>query len=341
MRRCLILILIISACVLVHGIASPAAPFYEGRTIRLLVGVAAGGGYDAYARVIARHMGKYISGNPTIIVDNMTGAGGLILANYLYKVAKPDGLTIGHFNGGFFFGQAIGQQGIEFEAQKFVFIGAPAKEDTVCFFTKLSAITSMEKWAAAKPPPKMGGDSPGAFAPDGVIRVLEYALGLPVQLVSGYKGQAPIRMAIESGELHGSARNWYAMRSSMGRALTAGDLVVVLQNVPKPFPDLPNVPTAISLAKTEEARQLIEVYIHSNSVFARPFALPPGVPSDRVMLLRNAFSETLRDKDLIAEIEKMRLEIDAITAEELEKTVARIFKIDTPLLNKLKQIVFK
>src|SRR5213593_4563592 len=127
----------------VDGDLARAQSFYEGKTLRIIVGLAAGGGFDAYARVIARHMGKHIPGSPTIIVENMTGAGSLISANHLYRVAKPDGLTVAHFLGSLIFGQVLGQPGIEFDARKFEFIGAALKEDAVCALTQASSVTSI------------------------------------------------------------------------------------------------------------------------------------------------------------------------------------------------------
>jgi tripartite-type tricarboxylate transporter receptor subunit TctC len=318
-----------------------AAPFYEGKTIRIIVGYSAGGGYDAYARVLSRHMGKHIPGNPTMIVENMTGAGSLISANYLYKMAKPDGLAIGHFNGGLFFNQVLEQPGIEFDARKFEFMGAATTEDCAIAFFKASGITSMDKWMGSKTPVKMGGVGPGAYAPDNVIRILKASLGLPIQLVSGYKGTADIRLAVESGELAGTTWGWDSMRVTWRKALEAGDAVVVLQAVPKPLPDLPKVPLAISFAKTDEARQLIEVGIHSPGAFARPFIMPPGTPKERVDALRQAFQETLKDKEFLAEMEKAKLGLNPIPGNELERIVAGIFKIEPTLTAKMKEILFK
>jgi len=325
----------------ISSVAMAAAPFYEGKTIRIVVGYSAGGGYDTYARVLSRHMGRHIPGNPGFIVENMTGAGSLISANHTYKVAKPDGLTLGHFNGGLFFNQVLGQPGIEFDARKFEFIGAAVKEEVAFAFTKASGITSVEKWMASKTPVKMGGVSPGAFAPDNVIRIVKTVLGLPIQLVSGYKGTADIRLACESGELAGTSWGWDSMRATWRKGLETGDVVVVLQGVPRPFSDLPNVPLAIGLAKTEEARMLIDMGIHSPSVFARPFVLPPGTPKERVQILRTALMETLKDKEFLAETEKAKLDLGPVTGDDLEKAVGGIFRLDASLQAKLNTILFK
>ena len=183
--------------------AAAADDFYRGKSVRIVVGFSAGGGFDTYARALARHLGRNIPGNPGVVVENMTGAGSLIAANHVFKVAKPDGLTIGHFIGGLFLGQVLGQPGIEFDARKFEFIGAPVSDHVVCAMTKASGITSIDKWMAAKTPLKMGGIAPGTSTPDNATRILKAALGLPIQLVSGYKGTADIRLAAEGGEVAG------------------------------------------------------------------------------------------------------------------------------------------
>jgi tripartite-type tricarboxylate transporter receptor subunit TctC len=319
--------------------AAEAQSFYEGKTIRIIVGLAPGGGFDTYARLIARHMGKQIPGSPTIIVENMPGAGSLISANHIYKVAKPDGLTVAKFNGSLMLGQVLGQPGVEFDARKFEFVGAAVKEDVACALTKASGITSVEKWVGSPTPIKLGGVAPGA-SPDNTARILKAALGLPIHLVSGYKGTAEIRLAAESGELAGGCWSWESMRSTWRNALQAGDAVPVLQVTARSFPDLQNVPLAISLAKTDEARRLIQIGVQNSSAFARPFVLPPGTPKERVQVLRKAFQDTLKDAAFLAEAEKAKLTMDPVTGEELEKMVAEIFALDADLLAKLKTILY-
>ncbi|PYN14649.1 MAG: hypothetical protein DME05_14630 [Candidatus Rokuibacteriota bacterium] len=323
------------------GIADAhAQSIFEGKTVRIIVGLAPGGGFDSYARVIARHMGRHIPGTPTIVVENMTGAGSLISANHVYRVAKPDGLTIGHFNGGLFLGQVLGQPGIEFDARKFELIGAAIKEDSVCALSKASGITSVEKWMASKTPVKLGGVAPGG-SPDNNARVLKAALGLPIQLVSGYKGTAEIRLAVASGELAGGCWSWESMRSTWRGALDTGEVVAVLQTSYRSFPDLASVPLALSLAKTEEAKRLIRAGIQNPSAFARPFALPPSTPKDRVQVLRKAFQETLKDPTFVAEMDKAKLTLEPATAEELERLVAEVFALDQTLIAKLKDVLYK
>ncbi|MDP2647311.1 MAG: hypothetical protein Q8P24_20450 [Desulfobacterales bacterium] len=317
-----------------------AAPYYDGKTIRIIVGASAGGGWDTYARLISRYFGKHIPGKPTVIVENMIGAASLACVNYVSKIAKPDGLTIGVFNGGLFFSEAMGQPGIEFDARKLVYLGAPIRDDSVTAFSKKSGITSMEKLMSAKTPVKMGGVGRGANV-DNNIRVLKEALGLPIQLIAPYGGTADIRLAVESGELAGASWQWSSMRATWRKALQSGDVVVVLQGVPKPLPDLPKVPLAISYAKTDEARQLIEVGIHNSGIFSRPYVLPPATPKEQAQILTKAFADTLKDKELLAEAKKMRLDFEPVSAPDLEQAVASIRKLDPVMMAKLKDILYK
>ena len=177
---------IIAWMVCVPGISAAQSDFYEGKTIRIIVGFSPGGGYDALARMLSRHMPKYIPGRPTIIVENMTGAGSLLAANHIFKVAKPDGLTFGHFSGGFAYSQVMGQPGIEFDVRKFVFVGAVARDESAIALTKASGITSMDRWFTAKTPVKLGTTGPGAFGTDNVIKVIKAALNFPIHIISPY-----------------------------------------------------------------------------------------------------------------------------------------------------------
>ena len=320
--------------------AATADDFYKGKTIRIVVGFSAGGGFDTYARAIARHMGKHIPGEPAIVVENMTGAGSLIAANHVYKVAKPDGLTIGHFIGGLFLGQVLGQKGIEFDARKFEFIGAPITDHVVCALTKASGITSVEKWMASKTPVKMGGIAPGTSTPDNATRIFKVALGLPIQLVTGYKGTAEVRLAAESGEIAGGCWGWDSVKVTWRKALETGDAVVVLQANRKNHPDLQQIPQAIKLAKTEEGRRMIDVGIHGDSDIVRTYTLPPGTPKDRVQVLRKAFEDTLKDPEFLADAKKSNLTVDPVSVDEIQKDIAGLFKLDPGLTNKLKELLY-
>ena len=312
--------------------------FYNGKTVRIIVGASAGGGYDTYSRAIARHIGKHIPGNPTFLVENMPGAGFLISANHMFRVAKPDGLTIGHFIGGLFLQQLLGKPGIEFDARKFEYIGVPAQDNYVFGLSKSTGITSMDQWLASKTVVKLGGVGAGS-ATDDIPKVLMAAIGLPAQVVSGYKGTADVKLAFNSGEVQGVCNAWESFRATWRKELDAGEVVIVLQNTPKPHPELAKIPLAINYAKTEEGQKLIRALVHSVGPAARPYVLPPGTPKDRVEILRNAFLATMRDPEFLADATKAKLDINPSGGAELEKNVRDVFNLDAALLPRAKEIL--
>lgn len=313
-------------------------PFFKGKTIRLIVGLAPGGGYDLYSRVIARHMGKHIPGNPTIVVENMTGAGSVIAANYIYKAAKPDGLIIGHVLGGLFLQQLLGNPGIDFDGRKFEYIGVPAQDNFMIGLSKATGITSFEKWMASKKPVKLGGVSPGG-ATDDVPKVLAATLGLPIQVVTGYKGTGPIRLAFDSGEVDGVCNAWESFKATWPRQVESGEVVIILQATVKAHPELPNVPVAFDFAKTEEARKLIQVVTRVHGPSTRPYLLPPGTPKERVEILRKAYMDTMKDPEFLAEAKKAKLDINPDDGAGLERNVREIFNLEHSLVAKLKDIL--
>jgi len=314
-------------------------PFYKGKTIRIIVGASAGGGYDTYSRTIARHMGKHIPGNPTIIVENMPGAGFLISANYMYKVAKPDGLTIGHFIGGLFLQQFLAlRPGIEFDSRNFELIGVPTQDNYMLGLSKATGVTSMEQWLASKTTLKLGGVGPGS-ATDDIPKVLMATIGLPAQIVSGYKGTADVRLAFHSGEVQGVCNAWESFKATWRKEVDAGELIIVAQNIPKPHPDLPKVPVVISFAKTEEARKLIRAVVHTVGPTARPYVLPPHTPKDRVGILRKAFMDTMKDPEFLSETQKAKLDINPLDGAELEQNVREVFNLDPALVPKVREIL--
>lgn len=339
-RRIRFFIVAVTGLVLLAGTAHATThEFYKGKTIRIVVGFPAGGGFDTYARAIGRHIGRHIPGNPTPIVENMPGAGSMIGANHLFKVAKPDGLTMGHFHGGLFLQQVLGRPGIEFDATRFEFIGVPVTDKVACALTKASGITTMEKWMAAKTPVKLGATAPGTAGYD-ASKILEAVLQLPIHLVSGYKGTADIRLAAEAGELAGGCWGWDSIRATWTKALETGDAVVVLQIVPKRLSELRATPAAIEFAKTDEAKRIIEVGLHDQGAIARPFVFPPATPKERVSLLRKAFMDTMKDSEFLADAKKSKLELDVVAGEEVEKLVSgRLFKLEPAMVSKLKEIL--
>jgi tripartite-type tricarboxylate transporter receptor subunit TctC len=312
--------------------------FYKGKTVRMVVAFSPGGGFDTYSRAIGRHLGKHIPGNPAVVVENMTGAGGIIQANFMYQSANPDGLIVGSNIGGLILQQIMAAKGIQFDGRRFEYIGAPAVDHPVCALTKASGITSMEKWLAAKEPVKLGGVGPGGTASD-VARTLKSALKLPIQVIDGYKGTSDIRLAAESGELAGGCWAWESIKTTWRKGIESGEVSVVVQTMPKKHPELSNVPLAIDYAKTDDAKRLLKHAIHDTATITRLYFMPPGTPKDRVATVRQAFLDTYKDPAFLAEAKKARLDLEAVTGQEMEQIVAGLFKMEPKQTARLKEVL--
>jgi tripartite-type tricarboxylate transporter receptor subunit TctC len=339
MRRAFVLAILLYVLTATAAFAASGDEFFKSKVIRIVVGFSAGGGFDTFARTVSRYMGKYVPGNPTVIVENMTGAGSLIAANHIYKVAKPDGLTIGAFNGNQILAQLVGGQGIEFDARKMQWIGAPGYNHDLCLLSQKTGIASAEQWLASKTVFKLAGSAPGSTTDD-VAKVLKEAIGLPMRLISGYKGTADMRVAVESGEVDGLCGfSWVSVRTTWRKAIESNLVSILLQSAPKAHPDLPKVPLTLGFAKTPEARQLIEAGVHQPSAMTYGYSLPPGTPKDRVQVLRGAFLQTVKDPDFLADAGKANLEIAPASGEEIEKAIHSLFKTPPTVVAKLKEIL--
>jgi tripartite-type tricarboxylate transporter receptor subunit TctC len=330
------------ACVVVIAVCARTASsqeFYKNKTVRIVVGFSPGGGMDIYARAIGRHLGRNIPGNPSVIVENMPGAGSLIAANYLYNQAKPDGLTIGSWIGGLVLQQVIGQQkGIEFDSRKFEWIGLPAGDSSSCAVTKTNGVTNTDQWFAAKSPVKIGAMAPGSVTSD-IPKILKAALNLPIQVVEGYKGTAEIRLAADSGEVDGGCWGWETMKLMWQKGIESGNTKVLIQMLPKKHPDLPDVPNALDLAKTEDARQLLKVGIIDPATMVRALSLPPATPKDKVKILRDAFMATMKDPKFVAEAKTAQLDLNPMPGQEVEKIVQGFFTLQPSTVAKLRDVV--
>ena len=310
---------------------------YRDKTLRFVVGYSPGGGFDIYTRAIARHIGRHIPGNPTVIVNNQPGAGGLIAANSVYKTAKPDGLTIGNFIGSLVIDQALGVQGIEFDARKFEWIGVPMQESNACVLTKARGIAGYDAWKSSPTPVKLGATALGDPTYN-IPLILKEVLGLPVQVVGGYKGIQGILVAAESGEVSGACWQWESIKTTWRKALDAGEVAVVIQINARPHPELANVPNALSLAKGEADRKLLQAGILDPATMTRLYAFPPQTPKEHVATLRRAFLETLKDPAFLEEAKKLNIEVNPMPGDELARLVTTVFELPAETVTALKAL---
>jgi tripartite-type tricarboxylate transporter receptor subunit TctC len=247
-------------------------------------------------------------------------------------------LTFGIFNGYLILSQVLDPKGFEFDMRRFEWLGVPIQDNVACVLRKEAGIASVDQWRAAKTPVKMGGLGPGNSTSD-VVRVIRATLNLPIQLVEGYKGTADVRLAADGGELQGACWAWESIKVTWRKGLESGDVLPVLQVASKKHPDLPNVPHALDLAKSEEDRQIIRAGAMAPGAITRVYVTTPGTPRDRVQILRKAFAATLKDPDFVGEAKKVQLEVNPLTGEEVGKIAEGMFSLDQGIISKLAAIL--
>lgn len=324
-RNILYLITLLIGLIMVVGGSTNASAedFYKGKTIRFVVGYAPGGGYDTYTRAAVRFIGKYIPGNPTPIVQNRTGAGSLIAANYTYKRARPDGLTVGIFNSGLILQQVLGSRGIRFQGDKFGWIGAPVKGLPACYVMGFTGLKTLDDVIKSGRPIKMGATRAGSTTDD-LPRILNKTMGTRFDVISGYRGSGPIRIAMQKHEVDGICFGWESARVTARSMLDAeGDdkMIPILIQGKSNDPEVRDIPQITERIKGKENLATFTAWARQYD-FMRPLSLPPGTPKDRLNILRKAYKATLQDPEFLAQAKKSKLIINYVSGEQIEKYVA-------------------
>ncbi|MFQ5542004.1 MAG: Bug family tripartite tricarboxylate transporter substrate binding protein [Candidatus Binatia bacterium] len=304
-----------------------AGDFYKGKTIRFVVGYSPGGGYDTYTRFVARHIGKYIPGSPTPIVQNMTGAGSLIAANYLNNRARPDGLTVGVWNSAHVLSKALGDRSIRFDPKKTKWIGTPSVGLPTCSMMAFTGLTTLKDVMKSGKRIKMGATRGGTL--NAVPKILNKTLGTKFDVISGYRGTATIRVALQKRELDGACWGWESQRVTARSMLDAkGDdkFIPILTHGSSQDPELQGLPRLTEVIKGKENLALVNTWLQQYN-FQRPFSLPPGTPQERVNILRKAFKAAVEDPELLAEAKKSKLLIDYVSGKQVVKYVDQILAI--------------
>jgi tripartite-type tricarboxylate transporter receptor subunit TctC len=317
------LALLAAAITLNPAAAESVAEFYAGKTFTIVVGSDVGGGYDTNARLLSRHIGKFIPGNPTVIVQNRPGAGSITAANYIYNTAPKDGTVIGMVQRGIPLFKLTGQPGVQYDPEKYTWIGNMSSETGVVMVWHTSPISKTEELFTTEL--VVGGSGSGAENETGP-RLLNTILGTKFKIISGYKSQTEALLAMERGEIAGiGSMSWPTLKTSKGAEVKSGKVKVLLQSGLKRDKDLPNVPLSLDLAKTDADRQALEFYFTQNTI-ARPIMAPPGVPADRVAALRAAVVAMGQDKDFREDAAKIGLDSDPVGGEEVQRIVEKLVK---------------
>jgi tripartite-type tricarboxylate transporter receptor subunit TctC len=305
-----------------------AQDFYKDKIVRFIVGQAAGGGYDTYTRTIARYMIKHIPGNPAVTVENMTGAGSLVAANYLYNNTKPDGLTIANWNSALVLNQALGDAHIRFDARRFGWIGAPSKSVPVCLIMGSTGLRTFDDILRSGKTVKMGGTGRGSHSIDMPL-MLNKMTGTRFNVVSGYQGTAQIRLALQRREVDGLCTNWDSVLATQKDLLEVrgGEgLIPFIIHAPVPEPEAKTAVLVNSVIKDSGDLQTYKVYM-AQMEYSRPLTTSPGTPAARLQILRRAFKATLADPEFLAQANKLKLDITHVSGEESEKLVDEVLSI--------------
>jgi tripartite-type tricarboxylate transporter receptor subunit TctC len=315
------------------------ADFYRGKTLTIIVGHSAGGGFDRYARAIARHIAKYIPGNPAILVNNMVGAGTMVSANYTYNQAPRDGTVVNSFDGGLWPSQLYGSPAMQFDMTKFNYIGAPDTFKYIMVVTKKAGITKMEEIMSGAKEVVIGAVPNTSIQHTATF--LRDVMGGRVKLVTGFKGTAEIRLAMQSGEVNSVITGWETLGASNYKDFESGEWLILSQWVDEPLTDLPqkSVPSIYQFARNNEEREMLKLGLVKPNNYARPYAMPPGVPQDRVRAVEAAFLKTLKDPEFVAEAEKTRMTLNPIPGTTLHKMIVEGLSMPASLREKLKPIL--
>jgi tripartite-type tricarboxylate transporter receptor subunit TctC len=300
------------------ALAEDTTAFYEGRTLNLVAGFNVGGGADTYARLIARHLRKHIAGNPLVVVRNMPGAGSMVAANHVFNLSPKDGSEIGLFAGNIAVEPVIGGVPAKYDARKFNWIGAPAADTAVCIASIATAFKTFDDVFKKE----MVTGAAGTSTLDFPI-VLNSLLGTRLKLVRGYSGSAGLRLALERGEIEGFCGVGLSSLSALG--LTADRVRILVQIALRKDQQLPNVPLVMDYARSDEQRQIMRL-LFGWRVMERPLAAPPGVPADRVAMLREGFDATMRDADFVADVSRAALALDPMSGRDIAALVEDLYR---------------
>ena len=335
--------LIVGSMLRVANVSAQSDGDFKGKTVRLIIGTSTGGGVDLYARLVAQFLGKHLPGEPVIVAQNMPGASSVVAANYLYSVAKPDGLTLGALQGGAFFDQVLGHNTVKFDWAKFTWIGSPERLEAQLYMRADSPYKTLEDIRRAAEPPRCGGAGTGAtgyFVP----KILEETLGLKFKTVTGYQSGGEIDIAVERGELHCRA---FDIGSFVGRDPTRtwfknGFVKSLIQTGRQRDARLGDVPTLYELMdkqKTADPLRRMATVVLSSGGFGRPMVAPPGMAADVARTIRDGYGKMLKDPEFVAEVKKRRYDLEPVSWEEMQSLAKEVTSQPPEVVERVKRIL--
>jgi len=304
--------------------AEPVEQFFARRTVTIVIGYTAGGSYDLYGRMVARHLGKHIPGQPTVIAQNMPGAGSLKAANYLYELAPKDGTALGVIVESAALEQALANPAVQYDAGKFTYVGRVATSNNIFMQWHTARVQSLDD--AKRMETSLAGTGPGSIA-ETVPRLLNATIGTKFKLISGYPASSEAMLAMERGEVDGASSSWAAVKVGKQAWLRENKIRIILQTTPERISELPHTPSLGEIGDTPEDKQVFALYA-SGSAIGRSLIAPPGIPAERAQALRTAFQAMAKDPDFVAEIQRLSVELDPMPGEQLERLVAQT--LNTP-----------
>jgi tripartite-type tricarboxylate transporter receptor subunit TctC len=309
------------------GLTQTPADFYKGKTVDLVIAYSSGGGYDSYARLLARHMGRHIPGNPQVVPRNMPGAGGMRAANWLQSAAPNDGLVFAATSRAMAFEPLLGNKAAKYDPTRITYVGSANNEVSVCFAWHTSGVKTFQDAQARELLVGSGGTADDTYQ---FPAILNNMFGAKFKIVTGYPGGNEINIAVERGEVGGRCGiPWSTVKASHPHWLRDKSINLLMQFSLAKHADLPDVPLVMDLARNDEERQILKL-IFGRQVMGRPYVAPAGMPKDRADALRKAFMATMNDKAFLADVAKARFEVTPVSGEQLEKMVMEIYRTTPP-----------
>jgi len=308
---------------------------YAGKTVNLIIGFGPGGGYDRWGRLVARHIGRHLPGTPSVVPQNMPGAGSYVAASHLYNVAPKDGTVFGIIARDAALGPLSGAPGALFDATKFSWIGSPTKEHNVCIAFHTAAVKTVDD--LRKKELIMGDTGPGTGTRS-YPKVLNDLLGFKFKLVGGFRSSVNVMLAMERGEVEGICESLDSVLSRKPQWIAAKTVTVLLQAGAKPDPRLPGVPFVPDLARNDEERQVID-YLYAGQNIGRPFVAPPALPPDRLKVLRDAFDATMKDPEFVADAKRSKFDVEPEDGAHLAALIAKIYATPKPIVERVGRLI--